>query len=58
MTPKTDAETVLIKKEQLTVGGKTLVPQSYSFSKDNTQLMIFTNTVKVWRLNTKGDYWF
>jgi len=55
--PKTDAETVLIKKEQLTVGGKTLVPQSYSFSKDNTQLMIFTNTVKVWRLNTKGDYW-
>lgn len=56
--PKTDAETVLVKKEQLTpAGGKALSPQSYSFSNDNTKLLIFTNTVKVWRLNTKGDYW-
>ncbi len=56
--PKTDAETILIKKEQLTPPGyKTLLPQSYSFSKDNTKLLIFTNTVKVWRLNTRGEYW-
>ncbi|GAB2835370.1 S9 family peptidase [Ferruginibacter profundus] len=56
--PKTDAETVLIKKEQLTpTGGKALFPQSYAFSNDNSKLLIFTNTVKVWRLNTKGDYW-
>jgi dipeptidyl-peptidase-4 len=56
--PKTDAETILIKKEQLTPPGyKTLLPQSYSFSKDNSKLLIFTNTVKVWRLNTRGEYW-
>jgi dipeptidyl-peptidase-4 len=56
--PKTDAETILVKKEQLTpVGGRALLPQSYTFSNDNTKLLLFTNTVKVWRLNTKGDYW-
>ena len=56
--PKTDAETILIKKEQLTpAGSKALLPQSYTFSNDNTKLLIFTNTVKVWRLNTRGDYW-
>ncbi|MGG9961482.1 S9 family peptidase [Ferruginibacter sp. SUN106] len=55
---KTDAETVLIKKEQLTpTGGKALFPQSYAFSSDNSKLLIFTNTAKVWRLNTRGDYW-
>ncbi len=58
VNPLNDAETVLIKKEQLTpAGGKTLIPQSYTFSSDNSKLLIFTNTQKVWRLNTKGDYW-
>ena len=56
--PKTETEAILIKKEQLTpTGGKALPPQSYTFSNDNTKLLIFTNTVKVWRLNTRGDYW-
>jgi dipeptidyl-peptidase-4 len=56
--PKNDAETILIKKEQLTAAGsKVLSPQSYTFSNDNLKLLIFTNTQKVWRLNTKGDYW-
>ena len=57
--PLTEAETVLVKKDQLVPAGttKALVPQSYSFNADNTKLLIFTNTVKVWRLRTKGDYW-
>ncbi len=56
--PKTDAETIVIKKEQLTPPGyKTLQPQSYAFSTDNSKLLLFTNTVKVWRYKTKGDYW-
>lgn len=56
--PKTGASTTLIKKEQLTPpGGKALVPQSYTFSNDNSSLPIFTNTAKVWRYRTKGDYW-
>lgn len=29
----------------------------YAWSPDNKQLLIFTNTKKVWRLNTRGDYW-
>ena len=30
---------------------------SFAFSTDNKQVMIFTNTAKVWRYNTTGDYW-
>ena len=57
--PKTEVETVLIKKEQLTPVGaaKQLTPQSYAFSNDNSKLLIFTHTAKVWRFNTRGDYW-
>jgi dipeptidyl-peptidase 4 len=57
--PLTDGETVLVKKEQLTPSGaaKALNPQSYSFSADNSKVLIFTNTAKVWRYNTRGDYW-
>jgi dipeptidyl-peptidase 4 len=56
--PKTEAETILIKKEQLTpAGAKAIVPRSYVFSNDNSKLLIFTNTVKVWRYDTRGDYW-
>jgi dipeptidyl-peptidase-4 len=29
----------------------------YAWSKDNARLLIFTNTRKVWRRNTRGDYW-
>jgi dipeptidyl-peptidase 4 len=54
--PKTEAETILIKKEQLSPAGTKSI-QSYAFSSDNSKLLFFTNTVKVWRLNTRGDYW-
>lgn len=57
--PKTDVETILIKKEQLTPSGSStsLYPQSYDYSSDNSKLLIFTNTAKVWRYKTRGDYW-
>lgn len=29
----------------------------YSWSSDGRRLLIFTNTKKVWRQNTRGDYW-
>jgi dipeptidyl-peptidase-4 len=29
----------------------------YSWSKDMKRLLIFTNTQRVWRQNTRGDYW-
>lgn len=57
--PKTEAETVLVKKEQLTPSGSSssLIPQSFNYSSDNSKLLIFTNTAKVWRYKTRGDYW-
>jgi len=29
----------------------------YAWSEDGERLLVFTNTVKVWRRNTRGDYW-
>ncbi len=29
----------------------------YSWSSDGKKLLIFTNTKRVWRTNTRGDYW-
>ena len=55
---RTEAETVFIKKDQLKpVGGTALSIASFTFSSDNKKLLIFTNTAKVWRYNTRGDYW-
>jgi dipeptidyl-peptidase-4 len=31
--------------------------QSYEWSSDGSRLLIFTNTRRVWRNNTRGDYW-
>ena len=30
---------------------------NYSWSPDGTKALIFTNSVRVWRDNTRGDYW-
>src|SRR5437879_2124866 len=56
---KTNDETVLVKKDQLIPAGtsKPLSFNIYSFSTDNKKLLIYTNTAKVWRYNTRGDYW-
>jgi dipeptidyl-peptidase-4 len=37
--------------------GKPLAVSDYVWSNDNSQLLLFTNTSRVWRYNTKGDYW-
>lgn len=57
--PKTDAEVVIVRKEQLTLPGaaEAMVLQSYVFNNNNTKLLFFINTAKVWRYNTRGDYW-
>jgi dipeptidyl-peptidase 4 len=50
---------VILSKQQLTPSGSTspLQVSNYSFSTDQQKVLIFTNTKKVWRLNTRGDYW-
>ena len=49
----------VISKEQLTPIGKSkpLEVAHFSFSSDQQKVLLFTNTKRVWRLNTKGDYW-
>jgi len=49
----------IISKAQLIPEGKSepLKISHFSFSSDQQKVLIFTNTKKVWRLNTKGDYW-
>lgn len=56
---KTNTETIIVKKEQLVPNGaeKPLLLDIYSFSPDYKTLLIFTNTAKVWRYHTRGDYW-
>ena len=51
---------VLITAAQLTPdGGKEpLEIAALSWSKDNQRVLIFTNTRRVWRTNSRGDYWF
>lgn len=52
-------ETVLVTKEQLTPVGrsKPLAIRNFSFSTDGRKLLIYTNSQRVWRYNTRGDYW-
>jgi len=50
---------VFVSKEMLTPPeSKTSIKFSYyAFSDDQQKVLLFTNTKKVWRLSTKGDYW-
>lgn len=52
-------KTVLVNAGQLFPAGanKPLTIDNYIWSEDNSKLLIFTNTKKVWRQNSRGDYW-
>ncbi len=52
-------QTILVKREQLIPADSTdpLSFNIYSFSPDYKSLLIYTNTAKVWRYKTRGDYW-
>ncbi len=51
--------TVLVTADQLTSSDSDvqLSVDNYEWSDDKSKLLLFTNTKKVWRYNTKGDYW-
>lgn len=53
------SRTILVSSSSLTPKGakEPLTLEAYSWSPDNTQLLIFTNSKQVWRRNTRGDYW-
>ncbi|WP_422080129.1 S9 family peptidase [Ulvibacterium sp.] len=50
---------VLVSAEQLIPTGASapLSIRNYEWSLDNSKLLLFTNTRKVWRYHTRGDYW-
>jgi len=56
---KTSSQTIVVKREQLIPTGaeEPLEFKIYSFSPDYKMLLIFTNTARVWRYHTRGDYW-
>jgi len=55
----TGKRSVLVSAKELIPAGDTapLRFDDYQWSKDRTKLLIFTNTRRVWRRNTRGDYW-
>ena len=53
-------------EREVFIGAKTLTPEGqdrplelrdYHWSADHTKLLLFTNTRRVWRYHTRGDYW-
>ncbi|HQR34586.1 MAG TPA: DPP IV N-terminal domain-containing protein [Blastocatellia bacterium] len=53
------ARTVLVSAQSLTPAGAQapLVIEEFTLSADNKRLLVFTNSERVWRSNTRGDYW-
>jgi dipeptidyl-peptidase 4 len=50
---------VVVNKQQLTPAGqnKPLTVNLFTFSEDSKKLLIYTNATRVWRINTRGNYW-
>src|SRR5690606_34276200 len=53
-------------QRQILVSAKTLIPEGqdkpleiddYQWNSDQSQLMLYTNSQKVWRSKSRGDYW-
>ena len=53
-------------KKEVVVPGTVFVPkdakkplaiESFEFSDDESRVLVFTNSQRVWRRNTRGDYW-
>lgn len=57
--PATGRREVIVPVARLIPEGTTrpLRINNYTWSKDGKKLLIFTNSKRVWRTNTRGDYW-
>ena len=56
---KSGEREVLVGADQLVPaqGTDPLAVRDYQWSSDNNKLLLFTNTQRVWRYHTRGDYW-
>lgn len=55
----TGRRTILISARRLVPPGASepLDVEDYDWSNDHQRLLIFTNSARVWRANTRGDFW-
>ena len=53
------ARSILVSAESLTPPGakSPLTIEEFTLSAGNNRLLVFTNSERVWRSNTRGDYW-
>lgn len=53
------ARTILVPAQKLIPAGASspLVIEQFDLSADGQKLLVFTNSERVWRSNTRGDYW-
>ena len=54
-----NTKAVVIAKDKLKPQGQTrsLPVRNYIFSADEQKVLVYTNTKKVWRMDTRGEYW-
>ncbi len=57
--PKSGKRSMLVNASQLIPKGaqNPLLISDYTWSADGKKLLVFTNTERVWRYETRGDYW-
>lgn len=57
--PETGERETLVSAAQLIPPGESapLAIEAYSFSPNRARVLIYTNSRRVWRRNTRGDYW-
>jgi dipeptidyl-peptidase 4 len=58
--PATGKKEVVVPAEALIPPGGTvpLTVDDFEFSADESKVLIYTNSKRVWRQNTRGDYWY
>ena len=57
--PATGKKEVVVPAEAFVPGGarEPLAVEAYDFSADESRLLLYTNSQRVWRRNSRGDYW-
>ncbi len=57
--PATGATNILVSAADLVPSGRSspLSVEDFAWSKDRSRLLIYTDSRRVWRTNSRGDYW-
>ena len=49
---------IILSADQIKASGLTTRTEGIVWSADRKKILIYTNSSRVWRANTKGDYWY